>query len=123
MSDGEWVLSWRVVLTREWGWPGPRVLAFDVPSVGHLRTVVLRARRDPSIATYRYWRKRHWHGQQPSHGPCGDEYVPAGISEIGCQCGQLHRVFRCHRCGTEEIVPGHDVGCGPLPNDPAPNGR
>lgn len=113
-----WVLSWRVVLTRGWGWPGPATEAFDVDTVAHLRDVVMRARADPSIERCRFWRHREWRGPQPTRAPCGDEYVIAGMSHLDCQCGERHLVFRCHKCGTGETTPAFGDGCGPLPHDP-----
>lgn len=113
-----WQLSWRIVLTRDWGWPGERVQVLSATTVRELREVVQRARADPSIVRYRFWRHREWTGPDPPHdcGGSGDgQYVPAGITDVACCCGQGHRVYRCHRCGAEEIHPELGTGCGPIP--------
>jgi hypothetical protein len=65
----------------------------------------MRARADPSIATYRYRRDRTWAGPLPETGPCGHEYAPAGESIVSCHCGNDHRIYRCsNRAPRSELI-------------------
>jgi hypothetical protein len=118
-----WRLTWRVALTYEWGFPrADREQLVDVDTVAELRAVVLRARSDPAIAAYRYWRVREWIGGNPAHG-C-PEFIdgppPARLSVRACRCGTDHRVEDCVRCSQLIWTPLVGPGCGPIPMPPDP---
>lgn len=115
-----WLLSWRVSLRRDWGWPGPVNEVVTVATVGQLREVVLAARADPAILSCRWWRHREWDDTGvPARAPCGHEWVPVGISDItDCACGLGHRRLRCHNHGVDVVYPEYRPGCGPVPRDP-----
>jgi hypothetical protein len=116
---GEWRQTWRVVLTRGWGFPGPAQEVLNVRTVGELRDVVLHARADPTVERWTYWHAREWVGDDPAHDCGGSEgYAPVGISEHACRCGLYHRTYQCHRCGRHEWIPPAGPGCGPIPEDP-----
>ncbi len=119
---GEWQLTWRVLLTRGWGFPGPATEVVSLDSVSQLRDIVARARIDPTIEAWRFWRHREWVGADPPHA-CGGSravgWAPAGITDHACRCGLYHRTWYCNRCGQTQSDPDHGPGCGPIPQPPA----
>jgi hypothetical protein len=110
-----------VVLHYEWGAPtDDQTRVLSVGTVGELKWIVLRARTDPRIASYRYWRHRDWDPTDvPDRCPRGHDYIPAGTSDVSCCCGDGHRILRCHAHNSVVICPPFGPGCAPIPIEPA----
>jgi hypothetical protein len=90
-----------------------------IRTVARLRAVVMGARRDPTVETYRYWRIREWDdSDDPAACPaCGRDYVPGQISDEDCTCGG-HRIWRHEGRCADVVIPPRGPGCSPLPFDP-----
>ena len=116
-----WRRTWRVLI--RWV-PGlsPTGLSeqlVTVDTVAGLRGIVLWARRDVRVDTYRYWGLREWDDtDDPASCPtCGRDYLPVQIHDVDCTCGG-HRIWRHGDRCADVVLPPCGPGCGRLPHSP-----
>ena len=90
----------------------------DVRDVTELRAVLARARRDPAVVGYRYWRLQVLAGEVRSACPrCRARYRPGQVRGRVCRCGLVHVLLDCRACDTDLVDPPFGPGCGPVPFD------
>jgi hypothetical protein len=114
-------VTWRMVLRlRD---RTHRVL--DLRDVAELRAAIARARADPEVTGWRYWRLLELAGRVRSRCPrCAARFAPGQVSGQVCRCGLVHVRHRCRECRLEVVDPPRGAGCGPVPFDPeAANAR
>ncbi|HET6211613.1 MAG TPA: hypothetical protein VFE14_01940 [Micromonosporaceae bacterium] len=124
-----WRFRWRVTLYWESandspaGWGKESVHHLD--NVFQLRDLIMRARRDPRIADYRYVRyvERDWSKSPTSCPGCGTSYQGGSANRprggwLPCDCGG-HQADECRVCGHRSVYPAVAPGCEPTPV-PAP---
>jgi len=107
-------MTWRVVVRLR----GQRQRVVDVRDVAELRALLDRARRDPDVVGYRYWRLQELAGRVRATCPrCHARYRPGQVRGRVCRCGLVHVVLGCRACDTDLVDPAYGPGCGPLPFD------
>jgi hypothetical protein len=90
----------------------------DVRDVPALREAVARARSDPDVIAYRYWRLPDDTLEiRAACRSCGYPYQPGGVQDRTCRCGLRHVTYDCRNCYTVEVDPGYGDGCGEVPFD------
>lgn len=90
----------------------------DLNDVAELRVAVNRARADPDVVGYRYWRLTEYPGGVRTACPgCGGRYQPGQVHDRICRCGLRHLTYECRSCCTTEVDPPYEDGCGQVPFD------
>jgi hypothetical protein len=90
----------------------------DVEGVAALRAELDRARSDPDVVGWRYWRLVEPAGvARAICASCGEPYQQGRVTDRECRCGLVHVEHWCHRCQAAYVDPPHDEGCGAIPVD------
>lgn len=106
-------MTWRVVLR----FYNRTERIMDVRDVRALRAVLDRARSDPDVIGWRYWRLTELPPIRSACPQCGTRYEPGQISGKVCRCGTMHVEYECRPCLTTETDPPLGEGCGRIPFD------
>lgn len=89
----------------------------DVQDVRALRQTLDRARSDPNVIGWRYWRLTDLPPVRPVCPRCTAPYEPGNVKARACRCGTMHIEYECRTCHTTETDPDYDDGCGSIPFD------
>jgi hypothetical protein len=107
-------VTWRIVLSLY----NRTERVVNVPDVAALRAELGRARSDPNVVAWRYWRLTELAGEVRTACPsCGEQYQPGRVRDRQCRCGLIHVAHSCGACHTEFVDPPYAEGCGPIPVD------
>jgi hypothetical protein len=90
----------------------------NVADVFELRAALDRARSDPNVIAWRYWRLTEVAGEiRTVCERCGESYQQGEVRERECRCGLIHLEHACGACHTTLVDPPHGDGCAPIPVD------
>lgn len=107
-------MTWRIVLSRY----DRTERIIEVRDVLALRAVIDRARSDPDVIAWRYWRLTERAGEVRTVCPgCGARYQQGRVLDRWCRCGLIHVAHDCGDCHTMLVDPPYADGCGPIPVD------
>jgi hypothetical protein len=107
-------MTWRIVFSHY----DRTERVVDVPDVAALRAALDRARSDPHVIAWRYWRLIELAGEvRTDCRSCGEQYQPGRVRDRQCLCGVIHVEHTCGTCHVTFIDPPYEEGCGPIPVD------
>lgn len=89
----------------------------DVRDVRELRAVLSRARSDPDVIGWRYWRVPELPPVRSACSQCDTQYEPGQVNGRVCRCGSMHIKYECRKCRATETDPVYREGCGSIPFD------
>jgi hypothetical protein len=107
-------VTWRIVLR----FHNRTERVVDARDVVELRALLDRARSDPDVVAWQYWRLTELAGRVRSACPdCGTRYQPGEVGGRVCRCGLVHVRHECRECRTDLVDPPYGEGCGSIPFD------
>jgi hypothetical protein len=107
-------VSWRIVLSMY----DRTERIMNVADVVALRAALDRARADPDVVAWRFWRLTDRAGRIRTACPsCGERYQQGQVRDRECRCGLVHVEHECRECRAGFVDPPYGDGCGPIPVD------